>query len=210
MKIEKLTDNKVRIIINIDELHEKNIDFNSLSTDTVKAQKLFKNILKQAEEEVGFDSSNSKILIEAFFSSEGFFIITFTKINSDSKSISTKPLKLKIRRKSINKILATAIYKFDNFEEFCNFCTYLNKTVLKDLKGFAKTLSLYEYKSNFYLVCNKVNPKFPNIGLFYNSISEFAKLISSSLTFENVLLEFGKPVFKTNAIKNCIKYFADV
>ena len=29
MKIEKLTDNKIRIIIDLDELSEKNIDVNS-------------------------------------------------------------------------------------------------------------------------------------------------------------------------------------
>ena len=35
MKIEKLTDNKIRIIIDIDELSDKNIDINSLIKNTL-------------------------------------------------------------------------------------------------------------------------------------------------------------------------------
>lgn len=40
MKIEKLTDNKIRIIIDLDELSEKNIDINSLSKNNDKAHLL--------------------------------------------------------------------------------------------------------------------------------------------------------------------------
>ena len=34
MKIEKLTENKIRIILNIDDLAKKNIDINSLIKNT--------------------------------------------------------------------------------------------------------------------------------------------------------------------------------
>lgn len=51
MKIEKLTDNKIRIIIDIDELSDKNIDINSLIKNTDKSgfkhfliSKIFKSI----------------------------------------------------------------------------------------------------------------------------------------------------------------------
>ena len=54
MKIEKITDNKIRIILDIDELTEKNIDFLSLTKNTKETQVLFKKILKQAEKEVDF------------------------------------------------------------------------------------------------------------------------------------------------------------
>lgn len=37
MKIEKLTDNKIRIIIDIDELSKKNIDIHNLSQNSEKA-----------------------------------------------------------------------------------------------------------------------------------------------------------------------------
>lgn len=207
MKIEKLTENKIRIILDINELKEKNIDFTSLAENTDSAQKLFKNILKQAEKEVGFDPSDSKILIEAFLSSEGFFVLTFTKLNSDLNPLSSKPIRLKVKRKCYEGSSKNAIYRFDTFDEFCNFCTYLNSTVLGDLKGFAKKILLYEYNSKLFLILDKINTNYSNSALFYTSIAEFAKLVSNSPTFESTILEFGKVVLKNNAIRNGIKYF---
>lgn len=210
MKIEKLTDNKIRIILDIDELKQKNIDFTSLTENTDAAQKLFKKILKQAEKEVGFDPADSKILIEAFISSEGFFVLTFTKLNSELNSLGCKPLKLKVKRRYLHSPATTAIYKFDNFDEFCNFCTYSNGTAMGDLKGLAKTILLYEYNSSFFLIVSGINANYSRIALFYTSIAEFAKLVSNSSTFERTIREFGKVIFKNNAIRNGIKYFADV
>ncbi|MBR3002493.1 MAG: adaptor protein MecA [Clostridia bacterium] len=46
MKIEKLTDNKIRIIINIDELTDKNINFYNLSQNKNQARFFFKNYFK--------------------------------------------------------------------------------------------------------------------------------------------------------------------
>ena len=41
MKIEKLTENKIRIIIDANELTEKNVNINSLVKNTDTAHKLF-------------------------------------------------------------------------------------------------------------------------------------------------------------------------
>ena len=169
MKIEKLTDNKIRIILDIDDLIKKNIDVHSLIKNTDGTQKFFKNILKQAQKEVNFDVQDSKLLIEAYISTDGFFVLTFTKIST--------------------------------------FCTYLNNTKLGNLKKFAKNISLYEYSSNYFLVFSEINTDFENTSLFYISISEFAKLASNSSCFASKLVEYGKTIFKNNAIQNGIKYF---
>ena len=49
MKIEKLTDNKIRVILDIDDLAEKNINIDSLIKNTDFSQKLFKKMLNQAK-----------------------------------------------------------------------------------------------------------------------------------------------------------------
>ncbi len=210
MKIEKLTDNKIRIILNIDELAKKNIDVHSLIKNTDVAQKLFKKILKQAEKEVGFDVSDSRLLIEAFSSPDGFFVLTFTKLAVEENILDTKLTKLKVKRKMPCSSCSRAIYQFDSFEDFCSFCTYSHNSNLGDLRKFAKNVSLYEYSSSYFLIFSGINKSFSDLDLFYSSISEFAKLASNSSCFESKLVEFGKPIFKTNAIKLGIKYFADV
>lgn len=207
MKIEKLTDYKIRIILNNDELQAQNIDVKSLVNNTDKAQSLFKNILKQAEKEVGFIVADSKLLIEAYVSSEGFFIITFTKIKSDIKTVNCKNSKLKVKRKTPFTSNKNVIFMFNEFEEFCNFCTYTNNCCLENLNRIAKKVVLFEYNFKYYLSISDINTEFENLSSFYTSISEFAKLISNSPNFESKLIEHGKVILKNNAIKNGIKYF---
>lgn len=199
MKIEKLTENKIRIILNIDDLAKKNISLSKLSQNTDEAQKLFKSILKEAEKEIGFNSSDSKLMIEAFASTDGFFVVTFTKLDTNPDLFKSK--KPKAKRKAPCFSCNTAIYKFNSFEEFCNFCTYLSGIGLNDLKSFAKCISLYEYNSVYFLVFSDINRNFALSGKFYIAISEFAKLVSNSDNFKSILTEYGNVVFKNNAIK---------
>lgn len=205
MKIEKITDNKIRIILNIDDLAKKNIDVHSLIKNTSSTQGFFRKILKQAQKEVGFDIQDSRLLIEAFISGDGFFILTFTKIENDPKQ--RKSVVPKPRRKSFDSLCSTAIYDFDNFEEFCDFCTYINNSSFQNFKKFAKNISLYEYNSKYFLVLSGIDKNPKNVSLFNTLISEFARLSSNSESFASKLKEYGKTIFKNNAIQNGIKYF---
>ena len=204
MKIEKLTDNKIRIIFDIDDLAKKNIDIHSLIKNTDGTQKFFKKILKEAEKEVGFDAQDSKLLIEAFISNDGFFILTFTKIANEPQI--KKSAMPKVKRKEFNLSSKYAIYQFESFNEFCNFCTYLKTTKLGNLKKFAKKISLYEYNSKYFLVFAEIDTEFKDSSLVYVSICEFAKLASNSSCFSSRLLEYGKPIYKNNAIQNGINF----
>lgn len=209
MKIEKLTDNKIRVILDIDDLAHKNINIDSLIQNSDFSQKLFKKMLNQAKKEVGFETEDSQVLIEAYISSEGYFIITFTKIANDlakniSHSSSPKP---KAKRKNLNTSCKTAIYQFDKFDDYTNFCTYLDNLNFQNVKGFAKKISLYEYEKKYFLVFNEINIGHKNISFLYTSISEFGKLVSNSKNFESKLIEYGKTIFKNNALQNGIIFF---
>lgn len=209
MKIEKLTDNKIRIILNIDDLAKKNIDVHSIIKNSDDTQKFFRSILKQAKKEVGFDIDNSKVLIEAYLSSEGFFVLTFTKIENKHEFNNLNSNKPKVKRKTLNYSSSTVIYEFQSFDEFCSFCTYLNTSKIKKLNGFAKNISLYEYSSKYFLVISQINKDFKYTSLFYTLISEFAKLSGDSDSFASKIKEYGNVVFKNDAIKNGIKFFAN-
>ena len=209
MKIEKLTENKIRIIMNIDELAAKNIDIHSLSKTDAKSNSLFQIILEEAEKQVGFKVKNCKLLVEAFSTSDDYIVFTLTKYKNELNP-ENSPKKLKFKRKALTNSYKNAIYRFNNFEEFCNFCTYCHGSKLGTLTGLAKTVSLYEYNSLYYLVLSNINITFKNINLFYTSISEFSNLVSSSGIMKSKLDEYGKIVFKNNAIKNGIKYFVNI
>ena len=208
MKIEKLTDNKIRIIVNLEDLEKKNINLHSLMSNSIESQSLLVDILEEAEKEVGFSTNGCRISIEAFASSDGHFIFTITKSAAEAEKVIPKKKKVSIKRKETNIDFERAIYKFSTFDEFCNCCSHINNTNFSDLKGLAKNNSLYLYDDTYYLVISDINLNFTNLKGFYAIISEFATLVTHNTSFESKLNEHGKIIMKSNAIKRCIKYFA--
>ncbi len=65
MQIEKITENKIRIILNIQDLQEKNIDLHTFMSNSIESQDLFYEMLNKAEKEVGFETKNYKLIIES-------------------------------------------------------------------------------------------------------------------------------------------------
>ena len=208
MKIEKLTDNKIRIIVNLEDLQKKNINLHSLMSNSIESQSLLVDILEEAEKEVGFSTNGCKVSIEAFASSDGHFIFTITKTASEAEKITPKKKKLSIKRKETNIDFERSIYKFATFDELCKFCSYINSINFKDLKNLAQNTSLYLQNNTYYLVLSDINLKYANLKGFYAIISEFAILVSHNSSFESNLNEHGKVIMKNNALKRCIKYFA--
>ena len=50
MKIEKLNENKIRVILNIDDLAERDIDYHSFMSNSIESQSIFLDMLQNALE----------------------------------------------------------------------------------------------------------------------------------------------------------------
>lgn len=205
MKIEKLTENKIRVIIPSDELGENHLTVHSLMTKAIETQEIFSEILKKAEKEVDFSTEGCKLLIEAFSSLEDVFVFTITRYLPDTDA---KKKKLIAKRKSFHKISDLTICQFENFDIFCEFCKSVKNLHKNNLAKLAKTISLYNWKDSYYLVFRNINTKCEDFNLFYSTLSEFGKLLSYSDHFESKLLEHGKVIIKKNAIDVGIRFFA--
>ena len=206
MKIEKLSENKIRIILNLDDLKEKNIDFHSFMSNSLESQDLFLDMLDKAEEEFGFITKDYKLIIEAIATSEGSFILTVTRIIPDNTQTKTSK-NVQIRRKLVvpNKLLS--MYSFNSFDDFCEFCTYLNSDSLNRLTKKLKKSSLYLYNGKYYLLLNNITLSLRDFKAFHCAITEFATYIIDSDIFANKLFEYGKVIIESNAINTCIKHF---
>lgn len=206
MKIEKLTENKIRVIINSDELETNDLNVHTIMTKAIETQDIFGTILKRAEKEVDFYTDGCKLLIEAFSSLEDVFVFTITKFSPDNE---IKKKKLIAKRKSFNTVSNYAICQFQNFDTFCEFCNSIKSLHKIDVTKLAKNIALYEWKHNYYLILKNVNAQYENSRLFYSSLSEFGKLLSFSEHFETKLLEHGKVIIKKNAIDIGINFFTN-
>ena len=163
MKIEKLNENKIKITFNIDDLEEKHIDLYSFMHNTPETQDLFWDILNEAEKECGFNVDNSMIYIEASTSGAGNFVLIVTKTNEKPTKLNrslNKKKNIKLKRKSIPLQSTYNFYKFENFDDICDFVKIV------DLKGIENN-SLYRLNEHFYL-------KAPN--MTYTDILEYATI----------------------------------
>ena len=210
MKIEKLTENKIRIILNIEDLELNNIDFNSVINNSPESQTLLLSILNQAEKEVGFNAQDSKILIEAISSFDGIIIFTITKNSTSStETVHYSRPKPHAKRKSLKIDIPTLIYSFANFEEFCEFCKALHIEFFshENLKLICKNSSLYFYNNFYYLLISGINYNYQYLNVFFSVISEFTDRLDTYKNFDSKLLEHGKEIFKQNAISSTIDFF---
>ena len=204
MKIEKLTENKIRIIVNSYDLENKNLDFKALLSRTLDSQGFFLDMLEKAKTEVGFNTDGCKILVEAFSTTDEYLIFTITKYVDKSNTQTGK--RPKVKMKNLNISATKALYKLDNFDVFCDLCTYLNNN-FSNITKISKCSSLYLYNNNYYLLIRNNNISKDIMQNFYISISEFLSMANLSSNFENKLFEHGKAIIKNNAILTGIKYF---
>lgn len=201
MKIEKITENKIRIILHTEELSNNNINLTDFINNNITSQKFFLEILNKAEKELGFKTNDCKLLIEAFSSLDEVLVFTITKFVHENKK---NKVKLKKKNKFFNS--GNIVYKFDSFEEFCKLCTFLNKTSIS-INNIAKNIALYFYNNTYYLIFIKINLTNENLKKILSIISEFSSIVKNPKHFDSKLIEYGKPIIKLNAFKTGIKYF---
>lgn len=196
MKIEKLNENKIKVTFNIDDLAEKNIDLYSFMHNTPETQDLFWDILSEAEKECGFNVDNSMIYVEASTSGGGNFSLIVTKTNERpsvltnvNSTYSKKSFKLK--RKTANINTTQNIYKFETFDDICEYAQATN------LKRTDNNI-LYTLANKYYLKLFKI----PS-----SNILEYAVVCRTPELLEAKISEYGKTLIEKNALQTISKYF---
>lgn len=206
MRIEKLNENKIRIFLNLDDLKEKNIDLHDFMSNSQESQNLFLDMLTLADEKVGFNTHNYKLIIEAFASSDGNFVLTITRVKPEGTTMS-KVHSPKVKRKITTPSKTLSIYKFNTFDEFCEFCKYISSSSLSNFISTLKKSSLYLYNDNYYLILNDLKLNTSELKKLAFIMSEFGNSVRNEFLFERKLKEYGKVIMPKNAILTCLKYF---
>lgn len=210
MKIEKINENKIKIILNHQDLASKNIDFHTFMANTIDSQDLFFDVLNTAEKEFGFDTKNYQVRIDAFAISSGDFILTITRsLPSEVKDLNIlTPSKKKVtaKRKKTSYDFTNIIYSFNSFDDFCNFISFFYFENLP-YSNIAKNIVLYEYKDNYYLLFKQINLNYTYLKKLFSFITEFATYKTNPDLFITILSENGKIIMKNNAIKTAMEYF---
>lgn len=207
MKIERISENVIKVTISMSDLEERNIDIESINYDSDVAQELFWDMMEQAEMELDFEISNSQLVIEPFPDSDEEFIITITKLDDEGEFESIqKYIKSRFQRTDIrvkkSKRLSPAvwIYRFEDFDHLCQLARKLDHIY----KGKS---SLYGLKGQYYLVLRKDGFLSVDTIMMANLLAEFGHRMHNVSYTEGYLNEYGSIIIRSNCLEVLRNYF---
>lgn len=80
MKLERLSENQIRCTLNKADLADRELLLNELAYGTDKAKELFRDMMEQAADELGFEVNDIPLMIEAIPVSPDCLILIITKV----------------------------------------------------------------------------------------------------------------------------------
>jgi adapter protein MecA 1/2 len=208
MKIEKISDNIIRVTISLNDLEEWNIDLNTLNYNTPAAQEFFWDMMEQAEEQLGFNLSDSQLIIEPVPDSNDGFVITITKVDEDGdfesihKYIKSRLKKsdLKVKKKSRKVCAALFIYSFSSIDDVSGLAGKL-----KELYSGESTL--YRCRGTYYLTLTRSGIASANSRMFELILNEYGTKVQNVSFYEGYLNEYGEKIIDSNALEVLQQYF---
>jgi adapter protein MecA 1/2 len=208
MKIEKISENIIKVTISLNDLEERNIDLNTLNYNTPAAQEFFWDMMEQAEEQLGFSLSDSQLIIEPLPDTSEGFIITITKVDEDGdfesiqKYIKSKMKKsdLRVKKKSRKVCSSLFIYSFRDIDDVCSLARKLDGLYIGDT-------TLYRCKDTYYLVLSRSGLTATNAKLFELTLNEYGTKVGNISFFEGYLNEYGEKIMEYKALEMLRQYF---
>ena len=89
MKIEKLNENQIRCTLTREDLDSHQIHLSELAYGTEKAKDLFRDMMRQAHNQFGFEADNIPLMIEAIPINADSIILIITKVE-DPEELDTR------------------------------------------------------------------------------------------------------------------------
>lgn len=89
MKIEKVNENQIRCTLTREDLASRHIRISELAYGTEKAKSLFRDMMKQANHEFGFEAEDIPLMIEAIPMNSDSLVLIITKVE-DPEELDTR------------------------------------------------------------------------------------------------------------------------
>ncbi len=80
MKLERINENQIRCTLNKNDLLSRHLKLSELAYGTEKAKALFREMMAQASEELGFEADDIPLVIEAIPVSSDCIVLIITKV----------------------------------------------------------------------------------------------------------------------------------
>ena len=202
MKFEKISNNKIKVIISPDDSMFWNLSSARLDISN-EANSVFWEIIHQAEQETGIAFENCKLTIEALQKDDSTFILFITRAALiNRKKIQPKSLDVKKPKNKPYIDPYEDVYEFGALDDIIDF--------INTHPYFAVSMSthttLYKYKDLYYLAIEVSGLDDDLLDDFDITVSEFAN--PTLMPFMPcVLQEHGQVLISGTALEDLYKNF---
>lgn len=195
MKIRKISDDKVQIIITNQDLEERDFKKWEMMPISPKAQELFQDILDMAYEECGFEiEDDSQLVVEAYPLSVDSFVVVMTKVPTHHgiEHMNSLILNQHDRQEDDNVIIergTNQIWLFSDLEICSQVCARLDFAYIDESV-------LYKYKGEYCLALQTVAESQYEVAAIMGEYGEWFPLD------ESYLKEHGAVMIPRSAVTN--------
>ncbi|SFC44381.1 adapter protein MecA 1/2 [Bacillus sp. OV322] len=190
MKLERLTNNKIKIFLTLDDLIDRGITKEDIKGNSLKVHKLFQDMVEEACDELSFKMTGS-IAIEIFTLQAQGLVIIVTKDEEELLSDEDEFLDLQVKVGEHPHIL----YRFEDFEDVIQLSHSLK------FNGIVKS-SLFSLEGHYYMWIEDVGEDLFNLAI--SLAAEYGSV--STLTLYR-LQEYGTCIISGNAISVMTEHF---
>ncbi|HEX7057603.1 MAG TPA: genetic competence negative regulator [Bacilli bacterium] len=190
MKIERLSQDKIRIFLTFDDLQERGIQKEDMWREIPKVHDLFSEMMDQAYNELGFDASGP-LAVEVFALPAQGMVVIVTRGKMESARTEDEETEEDIYEMEVTLEQSDVIsYAFHDFEMLLSAVKALRHHLIAD--G-----SLYSYKGKWILQLEPISDDERRYQAVIAILSEYGE--ATSLT-SAVLAEYGKLIVPENAV----------
>ncbi len=212
MKVEKISENQIKLILTSADLKENNLKLEELIKPSDKTQDLFRDLMEKAFSQCGFEVDNTPLMVEATpISVDGLMIIVTKLPDKNSKKDSmalisqNKDLR-RYKKKGIAALKSTPISE-DNIIIYSFLC--LDNAIDASVRiagmftGFSE---LYKYNCKYFLLLQ--SDKKENDETMEFVLNEYGIRHSSNVLTKYYLMEHGNILIHNPAVKTIYNNFA--
>ncbi|WP_340024465.1 genetic competence negative regulator [Paenibacillus sp. FSL K6-1096] len=200
MRIERLSQDKIRIFLTFDDLSERGIQKEDMWQEVPKVHDLFTEMMDQAYSELGFDATGP-LAVEVFALPAQGMVVIVTRGKYDhhqyggagEDELPEEIYEMEVTLEQSDSI----VYAFRDFEVLVEAAHVL-------IGNITSQGQLYSYNDKWYLY---FDPKEFEESALSGLVGVLAEFGDSSPVTEAVLAEYGKLVMAENAIQTLCTHF---
>ncbi|WP_047152655.1 genetic competence negative regulator [Aneurinibacillus tyrosinisolvens] len=198
MRVERLSQDKIRIFLTFDDLVERGIEKDDMWRDIPKVHELFNDMMDQAHDEVGFTVSGP-VAVEVFSLPAQGMVVIVTRGKTELADLTDEAdyddiYEMQVTLEESDDV----VYVFQDFEHLIELAHRIQDKVVDG--G-----SAYSYNGRYYLVFEEVDMEKEQ---YENLIAVLSEYGEASTTTKHVLQEYGTVVMPTDAVQILCRYFS--